>query len=394
MSRTLRCSVASHSHTGGARLRADPVASSRGAGDRGAARSEHTIHPIASRARVARAPRGAIAADDPVIDARLRHLGVWRFPVQVPFPVDPVNVYAIEEAHGGIALVDTGYGRVGRSAIAEGLWRLGLGFGDVRRIIVTHAHVDHFSLAQWIVERAEHDVPILAHPADIPTIDGSGPSWGELLPRYEILFKRHGLPHGAFLDFAYGWKATYGGRAVRVQPLRDGEVLRFRRIATAVLHLPGHTPGLVCLFDRANGLFWSNDHLLERVTPALPFDARPEAEQAFRPLVAYLESIRVTRALAVRTVLPGHGAPFHGYREAIERVLRVHGDRQARIHELLGGEPRTAYLLAQMLFPRVPRGRVVLAASNVVATLELLESRGEVVREEDAGTWWYRRRAR
>lgn len=337
-------------------------------------------------------PRSAIAGDDPVIDARLRDLGVWRFPVPVPFPVAPVNVYAIEEADGGIALVDTGYGRVGRGALAEGLWRLGLGFSDVRRIIVTHGHVDHFSLAQWIVERAAHDVPVFAHAAEIPTIDGSGPLWEEQLPGYERLFARHGLPRGAFLDFAYGWKATYGPRAVRVQPLRPGEVFRFRRLATSVLHLPGHTPGLVCLFDHANGLLWSNDHLLERVTPALPFSPRRgDAAAPFRPLVAYLDSIGRTRALDVSTVLPGHGAPFHGHREAIDRILGVHAHRQARIHDELSAGPRTAYRLTEALFPRVPRGRLVLAASNVVASLEVLEARGEVGREENAGTWCYRR---
>ena len=58
------------------------------------------------------------------------------------------------------------------------------------------------------------------------------------------------------------------------------------------LHMPGHTPGLVCLYERARRLVFSDDHLLERISPNPLIDLGPDGRDGFfRPLVAYLASV-------------------------------------------------------------------------------------------------------
>ena len=101
-----------------------------------------------------------------MIDAReaLRRLGVSRVPVPVPFVEagGPANVYVIEEQGGGIALFDAGIGtREGRAALLAGFAELGLSLGDVRRIFISHGHIDHYGYARAAQE--ESGAPVFAH---------------------------------------------------------------------------------------------------------------------------------------------------------------------------------------------------------------------------------------
>ena len=74
--------------------------------------------------------------------------GVHRIPL--PLPLDglkAVNVYAITDP-GGVDLIDAGMAIVAaRERLTEALGQLGYGLGDVRNFLVTHSHIDHYSLA-------------------------------------------------------------------------------------------------------------------------------------------------------------------------------------------------------------------------------------------------------
>ena len=74
--------------------------------------------------------------------------GVHRIPL--PLPLDglkAVNVYAITDP-GGVDLIDAGMAIVAaRERLTEALRQLGYGLGDVRNFLVTHIHIDHYSLA-------------------------------------------------------------------------------------------------------------------------------------------------------------------------------------------------------------------------------------------------------
>jgi glyoxylase-like metal-dependent hydrolase (beta-lactamase superfamily II) len=164
-------------------------------------------------------------------------------------------------------------------------------------------------------------------------------------------------------------------------------VIETRRLRFEVLHMPGHTPGLLCLFDRERRIFVSDDHLLERVSPNPLIELGPNGEAgAFRPLLAYLASAARLRALDVDLVLPGHGPAFSGHREVIDRLVGFYEKRQARIGGLLAGGPLTPYAVSRALFPAAKPADVFLTISETIANLEVLEEQGRVRREERDGT--------
>ena len=332
-------------------------------------------------------------------EAELPALGIHRIPIPVPFPQagGPVNAYLVEDAGGGVLLFDAGLGTPeAEAALAAGVERAGRRFDEVTRIVLSHGHVDHYGAARTVLERAGHPVPVFAHAADVPKVAESGRRFREVLPLLTAYLGRLGVPPEPLAGLGQRIAASFtlARRLPQVTPLASGEVLRAAHVELEVRHMPGHTPGLLCLYERRRRLFFSGDHLLEKVSPNPIIELGPNGEEGhWRPLVAYLASLAELRALEVDLVLPGHGPPFHGHRRVIDALLAFYAKRQERILEALAAGPLTAYEVGQALFPRAIAGDLFLAISETIANLELLEGRGAVVRATDGDVYRFRRAA-
>ncbi len=319
-----------------------------------------------------------------------------RVAVPVPFPQagGPANVYLLEQPGGGLTLFDAGLGSpAAEEALARGFREAGRRFRDVERIVISHGHVDHYGAARTILEWSGREVPVFAHRADIPKISEKGPRFRDQIPHYAAYFARLGVPgeplRAVARDVAGGFRLAR--RLAEVRPLAEGETLRTRHLSLEVVHMPGHTPGLLCLHDRRERLFLAGDHLLEKVSPNPLIELGPGGEEGrWKPLVAYLESVARLRALDVRLVLPGHGPPFAGHRRVIDELVRFYGKRQARIRQALAGGPRSAWEVVSALFPRAGPEELFLTVSETLANLEVLEARGEVAREVEGGVYRFR----
>jgi glyoxylase-like metal-dependent hydrolase (beta-lactamase superfamily II) len=318
-------------------------------------------------------------------EADLAGLGVHRIPIPIPFPQagGPVNVYLVEEADGGLLMWDAGLGtHEAQAALEEGFRRLGRSFAEVRRIVVSHGHVDHAGAARFVQERHGGEVPVHGHPADAGKYVASGSTWRAQAAAYASHLASLGVPpEGVEQSRHEGDKYVVSGRVAEVRPVSDGDVFRARALELRVLHVPGHTPGLVCLHDAAHRLLLSSDHLLEKVSPNPLIELGPAGEAGwFRPLVSYLASVARVRALDLDLVLPGHGPPFAGHREVIDRLVDFYGKRQERIRQVLARGPRTPWEVARELFPRARPAETFLVVSETIANLEVMEDRGEVRR--------------
>ena len=316
----------------------------------------------------------------------LAGLGVYRIPVPVPFPQagGPVNAYLVEERGGGFLLFDCGIGsQEGTAALEEGFRQHGRRFDEVRRIVVSHAHVDHYGAARFVEERAGREIPAFAHPADAPKMAEGGPRWRDRLPLIGAYLVKLGVPMDVLLAIGEQGSKSFGlARRVReVRPIAEGEVLETRHLSLRVVHMPGHTPGLLCLHDEEKRLFFSADHLLEKVSPNPLIELGPNGEDGlFKPLLAYVESVLRMRTLDLDLVLPGHGPPFSGHRAVIDRLLAFYEKRQARIRELLADGPKTPFEVSRALFPAARPTDAFLTVSETIANLEVLEHRGEAAR--------------
>jgi glyoxylase-like metal-dependent hydrolase (beta-lactamase superfamily II) len=326
-------------------------------------------------------------------DAFLAELGVHRIAVPVPF-VDaggPVNVCVVQNApgEGGWTLFDTGVKtEEGERALRAGLSDKGIAIGEIKRIIVSHGHIDHFGLAQILSE--ESGARVLVHPRDWQKVVG-GWRWTVEAPMYEAYFRKLAVPEALIQTMTRaGHKMSTFARAVddaRAEPLEGGTRFSFARFSCEVLHLPGHTPGLVCLWDAEHRLLFADDHVLARVSPNPLLELTADGASTLEALRVYLASARRVAEMDVDWVVPGHGAPFQGHRALLEGLFGFYEKRQARLLERLGAGEATAFELVETLFRKVEPQRLFLTLSEVVGNLEVLEASGRVQRRAENGVF-------
>ena len=116
--------------------------------------------------------------------------GLWSIPVPIPNnPLRYVLVYAFELDGGGVALVDAGWNTdEAWGALGDGLTTAGGSISDVRAVLVTHIHPDHYGLAGRVREASGAWIGL--HPADAvdarglatPTLIVSSNRWSASLP--------------------------------------------------------------------------------------------------------------------------------------------------------------------------------------------------------------------
>ncbi len=334
----------------------------------------------------------------PLTEAGLAALGVHRLALPIPFMAagGPVNVYVIEAAEGGLILFDAGLGtEAAQGALAAGFQRLGLRFEEVRRIVLSHGHVDHYGAARWVQERRGGELPVFAHRRDLAKIDERGPRLRDQHALYGAHFMRLGVPLQVLTAMAAAGEGSsrLARRVPDVQPIEAGAVIEGRGLRFEVIEMPGHTPGLICLWAPEQGLLIPADHLLEKVSPNPLIELDAGGLTVHRPLAVYLTSLERTRALEVSLVLPGHGPGFTGHRALIDGLRGFYEKRQQRLLGLLADRPRTGWELCQAIFPRAGPADAFLTMSETVANLEVLEDREVVVRVEEQGAWLFQRAA-
>jgi glyoxylase-like metal-dependent hydrolase (beta-lactamase superfamily II) len=317
-------------------------------------------------------------------------LGIFRIPVPIPFRQagGPVNAYLIEEEQGFI-LFDPGLGlEDSQAALAEGVARAGHRFEEISRMIVSHGHIDHFGSAAWVMEQAGHEIPILIHDADAPKVLETGADWPDLLSKNSDYLFALGMPSTAIAEMidTINKNRKLGRRLNKVESLVPGAAFPCRHVTLEVHHMPGHTPGVCCLYDRDHRILFSADHLLERVSPNPLIELGLAGERIpYKPLLTYFQSIERMRTLEIDLVLPGHAAPFSSPFNVVDSLHSFYQRRQSKILDALQNKPLSAYAIMSKLFPADSGFELFLMLSETLGNLEALEEKGKVIRFLDNG---------
>ena len=142
-------------------------------------------------------------------------------------------------------LVDTGIVATPDEVILPAFQELGLDPADLDYVLISHADVDHFG-GNAAIRAAAPRAIVCAHVADCDWIGD----------RERILRERYGwyAAHGPDADYdadTKDWLRNALGPDVPVDlHLVGGEVFRLGpRLSVEVLHLPGHSPGHIGLWD-------------------------------------------------------------------------------------------------------------------------------------------------
>jgi glyoxylase-like metal-dependent hydrolase (beta-lactamase superfamily II) len=209
----------------------------------------------------------------------------------------------------GVVLIDAGYPG-DRADVLASLRKLGYDAGDLRAILLTHAHIDHLGSAIWFA--GEHGTPVFCHADEVGHA------------------KREYLEQVSVFDIALRiWRprwAVWGVHVVRNGGLvRDGIPTTQPFTAGVAAGLPGHpmhTSGH-CSYV-VDGVLVSGDALITghpllrrsgpQLLPAVFSHSQPNC----------LRSLEALALLETDVLLPGHGDVWRGpIREAAEAALRL-----------------------------------------------------------------------
>lgn len=156
---------------------------------------------------------------------------------------DGVHCY-LWEWQGGLTLIDTGHPRDATTILAA-LRKHGYTAHNIRRILITHADLDHSGAAAEL--KMATGAPIACHAVEKPLLEAPWKRQAAFLPLRPIIW---GITR--FPDFAYR-------PVVPDELLVDGQLLPE---GFTVVHTPGHSPGHISLLHRKRRLLICGDALV------------------------------------------------------------------------------------------------------------------------------------
>ena len=181
-------------------------------------------------------------------------------------PLGAVNAFPLD-GPDGLTLIDAGFpGRVG--LVLDAIRGLGRAPGDLKHVVLTHAHPDHIGSLAAIVK--ETGARTYMHALDAPIAErGSG---------FRPMSPAPGLMAGVLFRLFAGKIGTVEPAGIDVK-IQDGDVLPIAG-GLRVIHVPGHCAGQVALLRAGDGVLFAADACsnVMGLGPPIGYEDRTEGE--------------------------------------------------------------------------------------------------------------------
>jgi len=158
--------------------------------------------------------------------------------------------------------------------------------------VASHTHFDHIGGHHEFEHR-------LCHPAEAGILsepDGDNTVWTSYQPRLEIDEVMSALPRPGFRLVDYRVRPAPPTRLID-----EGDVLDLGNRNFRVFHMPGHSPGSICLFESATATLFAGDVLYDGELLDNLYHSDPEV---------YSETLARLREIPAETFHCGHYASF------------------------------------------------------------------------------------
>ncbi|MCI5074540.1 MBL fold metallo-hydrolase [Oricola sp.] len=278
--------------------------------------------------------------------------GIKWLRLPLPYRLDHVNIYLIEDGDGWCVL-DAGLHDDRTMELWEAVLTGPLAGSRLTRLIVTHHHPDHIGTAGWLCRRA--GIPLLTSQTAYLACANLALDPGSPQDRQ---FHDFYINHGTSREVAdlMGSQGLEYLRKVAPLPntflrLLSGDTLVIGSRRFRIFTGDGHAPEQVMLYCEEDGLFFSADQVIAKISPNVSvWPSEPDGD----PLGHFLRTARRIRDNLPDDVLvlPGHQLPFRGLHARCNELVAHHDRRCDLIGEAAADRPMTVNELVPVVFPR------------------------------------------
>lgn len=304
-----------------------------------------------------------------------------------------VNLYIIKDQESCL-FIDSGYdGAHSNSLLQSGIEQLGID-PTKARILITHAHQDHFGGAHWCKQQG---MQIFISKQEFEYLLA-----GEYFPLSVALMA--GLSQAEYqtiYDKGAKWSETadFNPAEMPCKFLGEGDTISAGGYDFDVLTYKGHSREQICLLDSKRTIMFSADQI---VTGSPSVNMRPGDDGA---LCKYLADLRSIRRMDLDYLLPGHGPVLSKKYGTIELEISNIENSYYRLMDVImeiiaDGKPEgcsTVEIVSYMYhkefdsyFQNMKRSKLVMT-NKVLACLEYLYESGCVNRMNCQGKFVYHR---
>jgi glyoxylase-like metal-dependent hydrolase (beta-lactamase superfamily II) len=261
------------------------------------------------------------------------------------FSPGSVNIYLIE-SNNGFTMVDTGWDSPPAiESLVRQLAEIGVGITDIKRVIITHFHIDHLGMISRFCK--SHNPAIYIHENEIKMIKIRYTGGDNYLPLTDNLLQTHGFPASELAPPDFQFPIPDDLAAIQYTGLfKGGEEIQTGKYTLRVINTPGHTPGHVVFYEPQKKFVVSGDMLLPTIAPNAAF----HVQHMQNPLQQYLKSLEGLRELDIDLVFPGHEYIYSNPRPRIAELFHHHEERASEIWQVFNDhQPKNAYEVSQVL---------------------------------------------
>ncbi|MEH7111813.1 MBL fold metallo-hydrolase [Neobacillus niacini] len=304
--------------------------------------------------------------------------GIAKITLPTPFAVGDVNVYLIKGER--LTLVDCGI-KTKESWVEfkKQLSDLHLTPNDIEQVILTHHHVDHVGMLDFL----PNDIEVFGHWLNERWIKPTDAFFEEQENFFGAQFLNYGLPQEYFPSrsmlrqtLKYSCNRSLTGQLVEgMNPPGLSE--------WAVIETPGHAQSQIALFREKDGVLIGGDLILSHISPN-PFFEPPAPGEKERPKsqLQHNHSMKKLLSYPIQFVYTGHGKEVFQLKELVEKRLIHQHERAMKVNNWLKEEQQTVFELCKRLFPSAYKRELILTLSETVGQLDYLASIGEIISKD------------
>jgi glyoxylase-like metal-dependent hydrolase (beta-lactamase superfamily II) len=322
--------------------------------------------------------------------------GIYQLVLPLPgFSPNSINVYLFRD-NNGYTVIDTGWDTPALvKSIQDQLSEFNIRFGEIKRVLVTHCHVDHLGMIGRY--KKENNASIYFHKNETGLIKIRFTGGDHYWPMTEQFLKTHGMPESELTPPKFQLPSVDSLPEADVL-LQGGELIPVGAYNLKVINTPGHTPGHSAYYEPQKKLLFCGDVLL----PTIVTNAALHVQHTINPIRQYLDSLQELQKLEIDWILPGHEYIFSGHRKRIDELVNHNLKKSRDIFNTFGDSaPKTAYEVSQLLawspetkgatWARLSDWDKRFAVLQTIAHLEELACAGKLTKIAQDDKMYYRK---